>query len=153
MNMKPALIILLVLGIGAASSSEGPAPLNSYEKEQLLGFAGSRANTHLNTLPPQIAKMCADSEGRFAAAGATWEATDFISDASLPRSRLIWHATSGTRTLVHYETGGRAHTSRLLLVETKPKLEILVSARTWPLTSPNELRHVLGKGEVFIDRP
>jgi len=42
--------------------------------------------------------------------GAKWNATDTVSDATLPFSRLIFAACTGALCLVHYEHGGIAHT-------------------------------------------
>src|SRR5690348_9701135 len=54
-------------------------------------------------LPPAILALCADAAGRLADPGGKWEATDVISDPSLPRKRLIWAAAAGEYYVVHYE--------------------------------------------------
>ncbi len=41
--------------------------------------------------------------------GQNWQATDVISGPPLPGRRLIWAATVGDYSVVHYETGGIAH--------------------------------------------
>src|SRR5690348_9612548 len=60
-------------------------------------------------LPPSIVALCTDDAGRLAEPGQKWEATDVISDPSLPRKRLIWAAVAGEYYVVHYERGGRGH--------------------------------------------
>lgn len=68
-----------------------------------------------SNLPPAILALCADDSGRLAQPGQKWEATDYISDPSLPRKRLIWAATAGEYCVVHYERGGRAHSFHILV--------------------------------------
>ena len=41
--------------------------------------------------------------------GKRFEATDYISDSSVPRKRLIFAAVSKDKCIVHYEQGGLAH--------------------------------------------
>ncbi len=77
-------------------------------------------------LPPAVVALCADERGRLADPGQKWEATDAITDASLPRKRLIWGAVSGEYYVVHYERGGRGHSFHVLVAtfakgEAKPK--------------------------------
>jgi hypothetical protein len=78
-------------------------------------------------LPPAIVALCADDSERLAEPGQKWEATDVITDASLPRKRLIWAAVSGEYYVVHYERGGRGHSFHVLVAtlakgESKPKV-------------------------------
>ena len=78
-------------------------------------------------LPPAVVTLCADDSGRLAEPGQKWEATDVITDASLPRKRLIWAAVSGEYYVVHYERGGRGHSFHVLVAtiskgEPKPKI-------------------------------
>src|SRR5947207_13171611 len=71
-------------------------------------------------LPPAIVALCADDSGRLAEPGQKWEATDVITNPSLPRTRLVWAATDDEHYVVHYERGGRAHNFHVL-VATLPK--------------------------------
>ena len=78
-------------------------------------------------LPPTIVALCADASGRLASPDQRWEATDVITDASLPRNLLVWAATSGDHYVLHYERGGRAKQFCLVVVslkkgETQPKI-------------------------------
>lgn len=78
-------------------------------------------------LPPAIVALCADDSGRLAEPSQKWEATDVISDPSLPRKRLIWAAVAGEYNVVHYERGGRGHSFHVLIAtlakgERKPKV-------------------------------
>ena len=78
-------------------------------------------------LPGAIVALCADWNGRFAEPGATWEATDYIRDETLPGKRLIWVAIAGEYYVVHYERGGFTHSFHILVAtlgigERKPNI-------------------------------
>jgi hypothetical protein len=51
--------------------------------------------------------------------GEKFEATDFIRDPELPRSRLIFAGVAGDRVFLHYESGGIAHTYSVELFQLK----------------------------------
>jgi hypothetical protein len=154
MHVRLAFISLLFVAVSGAPGSEGPAPLTLTEQAELLAFIASRANTSLSALPHEIGKHCADSNGNIAAAGAKWEPTDVITDRSLPRSRLIWHATSGRRMLVHYETGGYAHSYWLLIAESGLRSDVLSRASVWEaLSAPSELKRAIEQSKVLSARP
>ena len=75
-------------------------------------------------LPPAILALCGD---KLAEPGQNWNATDAITDPTLPAKRLIWSAIGGDYYIVHYERGGIAHTFHVLVAkmtkgEPKPKL-------------------------------
>src|SRR5437763_15220647 len=78
-------------------------------------------------LPPAIIALCAGDSGKLADPGQKWNATDAITDPTLPGKRLIWAAIGGDYYVVHYERGGIAHTFHVLVAtrtkgETKPKV-------------------------------
>jgi len=75
-------------------------------------------------LPPAIVALCGD---KLAEPGENWNATDAITDPTLPAKRLIWAAIGRDYYVVHYERGGIAHTFHVLVAkltkgEPKPKL-------------------------------
>jgi hypothetical protein len=75
-------------------------------------------------LPPAILALCGD---KFVEPGQNWNATDAITDPTLPAKRLIWAAIGSDYYVVHSEHGGIAHTYHVLVakmtkVEPKPKL-------------------------------
>src|SRR5262249_8276702 len=71
--------------------------------EDTSRFLAVHATTNL---PPAIVALCADKNGRLAEPNQKWEETDYISDRSLPRKRLIWAAVANEYYVVHYERGG-----------------------------------------------
>lgn len=77
-------------------------------------------------LPAAIVALGAD-DGRLAEPGQKWNATDAITDPTLPGKRLIWAAVDGEYYVVHYERGGIAHTFHVLVAtltknNAKPKV-------------------------------
>jgi hypothetical protein len=64
-------------------------------------------------LPPVIIALC--SGDKLAEPGQNWNATDVITDPTLPGKRLIWAAVGGEYYVVHYERGGIAHTFHILV--------------------------------------
>ena len=77
-------------------------------------------------LPAAIVALCAD-DGRLAGPGQKWNATDAITDPTLPGKRLIWAAVDGEYYVVHYERGGIAHSFHILIArltknDAKPKV-------------------------------
>ena len=76
-------------------------------------------------MPPAIITICAE-DGKLADPGQNWNATDSITDPSLPAKRLICGAVGGEYYVLHYERGGIAHTYHILVAtlvnnDAKPK--------------------------------
>jgi len=77
-------------------------------------------------LPSAIIALCAE-DGKIADPGQTWNATDAVTDPSLPWKRLIWATFGGDYYVVHYERGGIAHSFHVLVAKVaknnaKPKV-------------------------------
>jgi len=80
-----------------------------------------------NDLPSAIVALCTGDNGRLADPGQKWNATDVITDPTLPGKRLIWAAVGGEYYVVHYERGGIAHSFHILIArltknDAKPKV-------------------------------
>jgi len=78
-------------------------------------------------LPPAVIALCADDKGKLADPGQNWNATDAVTDPSLPWKRLIWAAVGGDYYVVHYERGGIDHSFHILVTkfaknDAKPKV-------------------------------
>src|SRR5215468_1451032 len=89
----------------------------------------SRFHEVLSTkdLPPAVVALCADDKGKLADPGQNWNATDAVTDPTLPWKRLIWAAAGSDYYVVHYERGGIAHSFHILIAkfangEAKPKV-------------------------------
>lgn len=68
-------------------------------------------------LPSAVVALCTNGVGKLAEPGEKWNATDAITDPSLPAKRLIWAAIGGDYYVVHYERGGIAHTYHVLVAK------------------------------------
>ena len=66
-------------------------------------------------LPAEIVALCVGPQGRLAEPGAKWQVTDVISEPNLPGYRLIWAVAGDDYYVVHYESGGYAHTYKVLV--------------------------------------
>jgi hypothetical protein len=77
-------------------------------------------------VPTAIIALCAE-DGKIADPGQTWNATDAVTDPTLPWKRLIWAAVASDYYVVHYERGGIAHSFHVLVAKVskdngKPKV-------------------------------
>ena len=71
-----------------------------------------------SALPSAILALCdGGGDGKLAELGQNWNATDVITDPSLPGKRLIWAVVGGEYYVVHYERGGIAHTFHILVAK------------------------------------
>jgi hypothetical protein len=78
-------------------------------------------------LPPAIVALCVDDKGKIADPGQNWNATDAVTDPTLPWKRLVWAAVGGEYYVVHYERGGIDHSFHILVAklprnDAKPKV-------------------------------
>jgi hypothetical protein len=69
-------------------------------------------------LPSVILTLCdGGGDGRLAEPGKNWNATDVITDPTLPGKRLIWAVIGGDYYVVHYERGGIDHSFHILVAK------------------------------------
>jgi hypothetical protein len=68
-------------------------------------------------LPPSVVALCADDKGKLGDPGQNWNATDAVTDPTLPWKRLIWAAVSGEYYVVNYERGGIDHSFHILVAK------------------------------------
>src|SRR5437899_4110635 len=98
------------------------------EDRRLLQYSPQFREVHCTSdLPPAIVALCTGNSGRFADPGQKWNATDAITDPTLPGKRLIWAAVGGEYYVVHYERGGIDHSFHILVArltkdDAKPKV-------------------------------
>jgi hypothetical protein len=91
------------------------------------------------------------SDGKLAEPGQKWNATDAISDPTLPGKRLIWAAVGGEYYVVHYERGGIAHTFHILvakLTKDDAKPNVLWRAVGGPFKDYAAFLDALQKGKL-----
>jgi hypothetical protein len=70
-------------------------------------------------LPPAIVALCVDDKGKLADPGQNWNATDAITDPTLPWKRLIWAAAGSDYYVAHYERGGIDHSFHILVAKLR----------------------------------
>jgi hypothetical protein len=73
---------------------------------------GYRIIRNMEALPNPLLRAFTEENGSrlvMANPGESFEATDVISDPSLPRMRLIFAGVWNDQAVVHYEQGGRGH--------------------------------------------
>ena len=101
--------------------------LSAEDRKALLDASGFREIRATSALPSATLALCdGGGDGKLAEPGQKWNATDVITDPTLPGKRLIWGAVGGEYYVVHYERGGIAHTYHILIAKltqdnVKPK--------------------------------
>lgn len=119
-----ACLLLLAVGIGVAhywglgtsSKPLGEAPRIEFPPDGLSqsarkGFLHSDSTivTDVKALPRPILQIFTEREGSrllMANPGSRFQAADVITDASVPRERLIFAGVQNDKCFVHYEQGG-----------------------------------------------
>jgi hypothetical protein len=110
--------------INAATANPSGGKLSTDDRKVLQDSARFHEVHSSGDLSPAIVALCGD---KLAEPGQNWNATDAITDPTLPAKRLIWATIDGDYYVVHCERGGIAHTFYLLVAklrkgEPKPKL-------------------------------
>jgi hypothetical protein len=77
--------------------------------------------------------------------GKRFEATDVISDPSVPRKRLIFAGVSGDKCFVHYEQGGFSHMYLLAFfkINSEEALELIWRGYCGPAANIQDLRSLV----------
>ena len=102
--------------------------LPAEDRKALLDASRFHEVRSTSDLPSAILALCdGGGDGKLAKPGQKWNATDAITDPTLPGKRLIWAAVGGQYYVVHYERGGIAHTlhvlvARLVKNDANPKV-------------------------------
>ena len=101
-----------------APANPSSGGLSAEDRKLLLDSSRFHEVHNTTGLPPVILALCdVGSDGKLAEPGQKWNATDAVSDPTLPAKRLIWGAIGGEHYVVHYERGGIAYTYHILVVK------------------------------------
>ena len=98
------------------------------DRKALLDTARFQEVHATSDLPSAILALCdGGGDGKLAEPGQKWNATDALTDTTLPGKRFIWATVGGEYYVVHYERGGIAHTFHILVAkltkdDAKPKV-------------------------------
>ena len=147
-----AILLYLALAAVAQSLCHADVTKLSAEDRKALQDTSRFHEIHSTSgLPAPIVALCAGGDGKIADPGQKWNATDAITDPTLPGKRLIWAAISGDYYVVHYERGGIAHTFHVLIAtltknDTKPK--VVWSAFGGPFKDYATFLDTLRKGKL-----
>jgi hypothetical protein len=118
------VILCTVFAVAVQSLCWADVTKLSTDDLKILRNSSRFHKVHSTDLPSQIVALCGD---KVAEPSGNWNATDAVSDPTLPGKRLIWAAIADNYYVVHYERGGIAHTFHVLVVkmtknEAKPKV-------------------------------
>ena len=111
----------------AATANPSGGGLSSEDRKALQDSPRFHEVHSTRDLPAAVVALCVDDNGKLADPGQNWNATDAITDPTLPWKRLIWAAVGGDYYVVHYERGGIAHSFHVLVAKLpkgdgKPKI-------------------------------
>jgi len=114
------LVFVVLLNISRADDTTNVTSILP-EHQKVLADAPRFRDVHVTTkLPLAVFSLCADSSGKLAEPGQKWQVTDVIIDVNLPRHRLIWAAMDENYYVVHFESGGIAHSFEVMIVTMRP---------------------------------
>ncbi len=106
------LFVTAIQSLCCADATKLPAE----DRKVLLDASRFHEVRSTTNLPSAILALCdGGGDGKLAEPGQNWNATDVITDPTLPGKRLIWAVVGGEYYVVHYERGGIAHTFHILV--------------------------------------
>jgi len=127
------LVLCLLCVVASQSFCYAEVTKLSANDRKMLQDSSRFREVHSTTdLPRSIIALCGDE---VAEPGQNWNATDVVTDRTLPAKRLIWAAIAGDYYVVHYERGGVAHTYHILVAKLEKggtKAEIMWQAMGGP---------------------
>jgi hypothetical protein len=111
-----ALYVILVTGVQTLCWAD-VTKLSGEDRKALLDSSRFHEVHSTKDLPPPVVALCADDKGKLGDPGQNWNATDAVTDPTLPWKRLIWAAVSGEYYVVNYERGGIDHSFHILVAK------------------------------------
>jgi len=91
--------------------------LPAEDRKALLDASRFHEVPSTKDLPPAVIALCGGDKDRLADPGQNWNATDAVTDPTLPWKRLIWAAVGSDYYVVHYERGGIDHSFHILVAK------------------------------------
>jgi hypothetical protein len=130
--------------------------MSSAERQDFLN-ADYKILRKMADLPAGVRKLfMVKGTSRMAIAdpGQKFEATDFITDAELPRRRLIFAGVAGDRVFVHYESGGigLSHQVALFRLKSSDDAVGLWIGYRGPAKDFEELKRLVAKDDACCER-
>jgi hypothetical protein len=115
--MKQISLYLLVAVAIQSLCSADVTKLSAEDRKLLQDSSRFHEVYSTKDLPPAVVALCGDDKGKIADPGENWNATDAVTDTSLPWKRLIWVAVGGEYYVVHYERGGIDHSFHIVVAK------------------------------------
>jgi hypothetical protein len=127
MRMRRLSLYLLFTAAIQSLCSADVTKLPAEDRKALLDASRFHEVHSTKDLPSTVVALCVDDKGKLADPGQNWNATDAITDPTLPWKRLIWAAVGSDYYVVHYERGGIDHSFHILVAkltknDAKPKV-------------------------------
>jgi|ERR1041385_6642558 hypothetical protein len=151
MRMKHIVLFLLFAVATHSSSNADVTKLSTADRRMLQDSTRFQEIHSTSDLPARVVALCTNGVGKLAEPGEKWNATDSITDPSLPAKRLIWAAIGGEYYVVHFERGGIAHTYHILvakLAKTEAKPKVVWSAVGGPFKDYTAFLDALRTGKL-----
>jgi hypothetical protein len=154
MDLRLFLLLLLVPTVDCFGKV---TRLDPGERKNIEHPATVTMRRSLRDLPRPVISACAlisaDRHFRLAEPGRPFQVTDALGpgDEDLPRRRLIWAAEVPGYYVVHYESGGIAHSYHLLLVaidESRKKARVTWAAAAVWLSDYADFVRALKNGKL-----
>src|SRR5881394_4176180 len=117
MRMRHLSLCLLVTAVIQSLCYADVTKLPAQDRKVLLDASRFHEVHSTKDLPPAVVALCVDDKGKLAEPGQNWNATDAVTDPTLPWKRLIWAAVGSDYYIVHYERGGIAHSFHILVAK------------------------------------
>jgi hypothetical protein len=117
MPMKRLSLYLLFTAAIQSLCCADVTKLPAEDRKALLDASRFHEVHSTKDLPPAVVALCVDDKGKLAEPGQNWNATDAITDPTLPWKRLIWATVGSDYYVVHYERGGIDHSFHILVTK------------------------------------
>jgi hypothetical protein len=133
-----------------------PGKLSAPDRQHLLTAKEVTLLRTMREIPAEVVEACKGLGGygefKFADPGQPFQATDVITEKNLLGRRLIWAVRFPGYVVIHYESGGIAHSFHVVVVavDSSRKAHVLWETDTRPGTSNSfaEFQAALAAGKV-----
>jgi hypothetical protein len=152
MRMKQLSLCLLFTTAIQSFCYADVTKLPAEDRQVLLDASRFHEVHSTSDLPSAVLALCdGDGNDKLAEPGENWNATDAITDPTLPWKRLVWAAVGSDYYVVHYERGGIDHSFHILvakLAKNDAKPKIIWSAVGSPLKDYTAFLEALRNGKL-----
>ena len=148
-------IAVTVFALPLLAASNEPGKLSATDRKNLLAAKQVTPLQTMHEIPAEVVEACKDLGGygefKLADPGQPFQATDVITEKHLLGRRLIWAVRFPGYVVIHYESGGVAHSFHVVViaVNSSRKARVLWETDTRPGTSNSfaEFQAALASGK------